>query len=88
MKVYEEKEVPIIKKTLVKVTCDVCKKEINTVNDYYEVTTGHNDWGNDSYDSVEYKDICSDKCLKQEFDSYLKSSYDSKYINIEKGKGI
>ena len=81
MKIYEEKEVPIIQKTLVDTICDICEKHI--ASNGYEVTTGHNDWGNDSVDSVEYHDICSDECLKKELELYLKSKYNSKYIEIE-----
>ena len=41
----------------------------------YSVETGHNDWGNDSVDSHERKDVCSDECLKKLFDQYIKGSF-------------
>lgn len=59
-----------VSRKLVKVKCDICGKELiakdKSWNDYssryYEVTTGHHDWGNDSVDSVKTKDVCPD-CL-------------------------
>ncbi len=73
MRKYKEKEIGI--------TCDMCKKEILNEKDYkrdfrtkmshyYEVTTHHNDWGNE--DSYEYIDICSESCLF----NFLKKYYD------------
>lgn len=78
-----------------KVFCDVCKKEIkqresNSVKgdyvteSFYKVTTSHSDWGNDSVDSVESKDICSDECLKVLFEEYLDSGSDTKEIKVVK----
>jgi hypothetical protein len=84
MKVYDKREVLVTKKILVKVVCDICKNDIPEEHHRYKVTTGHNDWDNDSCESVEYWDICSDECLQKKFDLYLKSEYFSKYINIEK----
>jgi len=84
MKIYETKEVPVIEETLVKIVCDVCEKEIFINNFHYKVETGHNEWGNDSYESLKELDACSDKCLNQLFELYLESSYKTKYINIEK----
>ena len=51
---------------------------------YFSVTTGHHDWGNDSCDSVDVRDICSEECLKAEFDDYLECEDDTKYIEIER----
>ena len=85
MKIYEKKEVQVVNEILVNTVCDICGKDIDIKKQVYEVTIGHNDWGNDSCDSVDYRDICSDECLKKEFDLYLTSKYHTKYINIEKG---
>lgn len=82
-------------------TCDRCNKIIfhETMNtphthkydyfkpiQYYKVTTGHNDWGNDSIDSVENLDICED-CLDYFFMEYHekmnKIFNNSRYIEIE-----
>lgn len=64
--------------------CDVCKKEIT--GHFWEITTGHYDWGNDSVDSVENKDCCSIECLGEEFGHYLTRSngvLNSEYISVE-----
>lgn len=65
--------------------CDICKNEIKNKRDYYDVTTGHHDWGMDSGDSVQYFHICSEDCLKKIFDRYIKSSMgntNTEYIDI------
>jgi hypothetical protein len=84
MKIYEKKEVSVIKETLTKIECDICGKDINTEQEHYEVTTGHHDWGNDSCESIENIDVCSDECLQKEFNSYLKYESSTKYIEIER----
>ena len=50
---------------------------------YFTVIIGHSDWGNDSYESEEYKDICSDACASKEFNRYIHGSSDTKYIKFE-----
>lgn len=78
-------------------TCDVCKKKIyeKRYNDqrilsgkhertqYYKVTTWHNDWGNDSVDSIENYTICSPKCLDTLMKEYYKRSFEQKFTNTE-----
>lgn len=52
---------------------------------YYHVTSGHNDWGNDSVDSIVYADVCP-SCLVDEYSDYVDRSskgINSEYINIE-----
>lgn len=52
---------------------------------YYHVTTGHNDWGNDSIDSIDHMDICP-SCLVNEYSDYVdraSKGYNTEYINIE-----
>lgn len=92
-----EQKVPYI----ITCRCDRCNKTIykkhgetvkqDTLREYthraswYEVMTGHNDWGNDSCDSIEHKDICP-KCLVNEYSDYVDSAsggYNTKYIRIE-----
>ena len=41
---------------------------------FYTVTTGHNDWGSDSIDSVQEFDLCSDECLRKKFEEFLKEN--------------
>ena len=78
-------------------TCDVCKKKIyeKRYNDqrilsgkhetiqYYKVTTGDNDWGNDSGESIENYTICSPECLDTVMKEYYNRSFDCKFINTE-----
>ena len=81
-------------------TCNICKKIIykrSCANSpelpknleqtsYWEVTTGHNDWGNDSGDSIEHFDICSPECLNKIMTKYIKrsnSNFNTEYIEIE-----
>ena len=57
---------------------------------YYHVVTGHNDWGNDSIDSLESKDICP-SCLINEYSDYVDRSTgwnNTQYINIEHRRGM
>jgi hypothetical protein len=84
MKVYEEKLVTKKEKVLTKITCDQCEKEIKKNEEYYYVATHHMDWGNDSIDSYEYKDICSDECLRKEVEDYIGDPSSTKEIEIER----
>ena len=76
--------VNVEKEIVDKLTCDICGKEIKEGKLYYSVTTSHDDWGNDSIDSIEYKDICSDECLRNELENYIKFESDTKHISIDK----
>ena len=51
---------------------------------YYYVTTAHNDWGNDSCDSIEHYDICPN-CINNFVADYLgdENASPSAYIEIE-----
>lgn len=88
--VFEEK--PTIQKVKIAETliCDRCKSVIykhtptdkpygnnRTFVDWFNVTTGHYDWGNDSCDSIEYRNICPD-CFSAECADYFKKSHDTK----------
>lgn len=80
------------------VFCDECKKIIRSYNpsdnskgysydhriEWYEVTTGHSDWGNDSIDSIAHLDICPD-CIEKVFGRYVERSKgrNTEYINID-----
>lgn len=65
--------------------CDICGEEIT--GSYYEIMTGHHDWGNDSCDSIEHKDACSVKCLNDIFSQYCeragKGRDNTEYIEID-----
>lgn len=86
-----EKEVTVTEKRVIgkQIYCDTCEKlifdtqDIDTYNNpcrhrtqYWEVTTGHYDWGNDSCDSVETQQYCSKECLTKAFKKYLKRTED------------
>ena len=65
--------------------CDICGKTIYEINDtfpiklttrtrhdeYWHLTTGHYDWGNDSCESVESLDLCSKECCIKALEEYL-----------------
>lgn len=66
------------------IRCDSCNKKIVDKEKYFNVMTGHHDWGNDSCDSIKYLDIC-EKCLDKYVGNYFKETKDSytAYINVE-----
>ena len=87
---YEVMTHEVTEKVLVGETlyCDVCKNKIEKGKGYWELTTGHNDWGNDSCESIEHFDVCSQICLMNKFAEYLdesdKTSYNSEYFEVER----
>lgn len=90
-----EQKVPYI----TELCCDKCKKIIkrkiscefknirkisNDRVEWYDVTTGHHDWGNDSIDSIQDSNICTD-CIDDilaEFKDKA-SGNTTRYIEIE-----
>lgn len=87
--------------TVVGIKCDVCGREIITCDDigrrkYWELITCHNDWGNDSADSIEHFDLCSENCVRAKLETYFadcKHSYTQRFklnqetfIEYRKGK--
>ena len=81
-KEYEIKTHTVTEKVCVKETmyCDICNGVIDNNAEYWELTTGHHDWGNDSVDSIKYFDVCSEVCLRKKFDEYVRES-GTKYCN-------
>lgn len=80
---FEEKQVKqkiCIKETRI---CDICGKEISDDAPCFKVYTGTNDWGNDSYESIEGYDVCSSECLTRKFKSFLENCNGTDYMNIE-----
>lgn len=73
-----------------KIYCDVCGHKIDPdkTRQIFRVKTGHNDWGNDSCDSIEYKDVCSSECVEFVISEYLERSnnknrgINSEYIEV------
>ena len=80
------------------IVCDVCSKELNyniligtsKVASYYEITTGHRDWGNDSWESRKNRQVCCDECLSRFTQEWLKDpdviGSNTAYIEIEKDR--
>lgn len=85
MKEYEKKEVVKIEKVLKAIKCDECKKDIQETDFdfYYEATTSHSLWGNDSIDSIEHLDFCSWECLTNNLGRYYTLADNSYRYEIE-----
>lgn len=98
MKIPGEKK-KIIYRTVCELTgvkCDICGRIIKVPSEqdrynwmedkykFYLVTTGHNDWENDSCESIRHYDICPE-CITKFVSDYLtdKKGYKSAYIDIE-----
>ena len=89
---YEVKTHTVTERVCVKETthCDICNGVIDNNEDYWELTTGHHDWGNDSVESIEHFDICSEACLREKFDEYIRDSMErmggsnSMYFEVER----
>ena len=85
---YETKTHTITENVIVEEwhVCDVCRKKIET-NSYWELTTHHNDCGNDSNESYEYFDVCSKECLRKKFEEYIEQSdndYNTMFFEVER----
>lgn len=81
------------------IICDVCGKELQYVHTafvpipvavYYKITTGHNDWCNDSCESIDHKDACCDECLSRFTQEWLQNAEviesNTAYIEIHKAR--
>lgn len=84
---YEIKEELVTHKKFIRsnLFCDVCNKRIEHKSNYYTLSTGHYDWGNDSCESIENFDICSGDCLKLKLQEYIDDTQKSNthYFNVE-----
>lgn len=83
-----ERRVYRSEKLVTHIVCDCCEKHIPTDfavpredRGYFHVTTGHNDWGNDSCDSVEWRDLCPE-CAEKVFADYISKARGSEYIEL------
>ncbi len=82
---YFGKEIEIKKvikkyRSLEYIRCDVCGKKLS--GKYYSVSISHNDWGNDSIDSLKFIDICHD-CVGDYAKKYLDEATGTERIEIE-----
>lgn len=92
--IYKELKQIIVKDVVVGKKCDVCFKDIPPTKrgfprknvPYYEITTHHNDWGNDSVDSYEHYHACSPECALKFAGEYINDNFEgcnSQTIEIE-----
>lgn len=84
----------------VKIVCDKCEKIILNFVDgdshnkkdarYFRLVTGHHDWGNDSPDSVEVKDLCCETCVTNALADYFEDSKDSNtaYFELSRARAV
>ena len=75
------------------VKCDICERELrfpeksletghSMLIKYFDVTTSHNDWDTDNYESLRHYDICPD-CITGFATDYLTNCGDTAVIDIE-----
>lgn len=88
MEIKEKKKVTKILERTIKIKCDICKKDISNFKPgeeeksrYFQVTTGHNDWGHDSIDSIMNYDVCP-KCIKKFTQKFIEEVKGTEYIEI------
>lgn len=91
MKILSKESEEVVVRTKRRVTgveCDVCKRVIEPTSyredssRYFEVTTGHNDWGNDSCESIEHFDICP-TCIGEFVTKYAQEADGSEYLDLK-----
>ena len=64
-KISEVKSIVVRKEVCSGLRCDCCGKELNDMihnNSWIEVSAQHDEWGNDSHESLVYYDCCSPQC--------------------------
>ena len=89
-KTYKSIRHVVTRAVCVGVECDICNKNIEPEDYFYEIITSHSDWGYDSGDSVEDHDVCSNKCLFRFLSDYYKDGVEdrnTKCIEIEHQNG-
>ena len=86
MNITERVTVEVVKEVVIGKLCDICNRQVDVKN-YFKITIGHYDWGNDNIDSVEYKDACCPACVMKFTEEYIKGAYNNphntKYIEVE-----
>ena len=84
MKVTEKIIKQVESEIIIDLKCDCCGNIIKEKYDYYSVTIGHYDWGNDSPDSVQCQDYCSIECLTSAIKKYYEKANGSEYFNVNR----
>ena len=62
----------IMKEQTIQIKCDVCGKTIKPGQSFWDLSTSHSDWGNDSIDSHQEFDLCSEECVQKKLKDYFK----------------
>jgi|GEM_PF-4304635 len=65
MEIKIEKQVTKVKNVVIGYKCDNCGKEVSQTrfpDEWHQFRSGHNEWGNDSYESIERNQVCSPDC--------------------------
>ncbi len=76
----ERQEVKIFKDICIRVSCDVCEKDINEGDAYFEVNIHDYDMG---YDFINHEHHCSYECLKEHMDKYYKQLLKNGHYEVE-----
>jgi hypothetical protein len=90
MKIRGKEKVSVIREFVKEIHCDTCKKEITKeMKLYFEVSTSHALWGNDSIDSIQDYDFCSYECLVKNMGQYFlqineTQNYDITIVEVDK----
>lgn len=75
-------------RTLEGIRCDICGRVIpvekykSDESRYFEVMTGHHDWGAESCESIEHRDICP-TCIGGFLSGYLFDVKGTEYVEVE-----
>lgn len=70
------------------VICDICDRIVppskfkSKDSRYFEVMTGHHDWGNDSCESIQHLDICPN-CINDFMTKYVDEINGTEYFELE-----
>lgn len=82
-KEYETITHTVTENVLVRETryCDVCRKEIEEREAFWKFSIVYG-WPQEAED-WEHKDICSDSCMREEFEKYLKDCKEYPLIDVE-----
>lgn len=80
MKITEKKEVTHVSvdEVIVGRKCDICGKNIEKRNGFYNyfvIHTWHHDWGNDSIESHRHYDACCPECVMKFTQEYVGNSF-------------
>ena len=62
----------VMKEQIIQIECDVCGKIIDPGQSFWDLSTSHSDWGNDSIDSHREFDLCSEKCVQTKLKDYFR----------------